>query len=44
MFICRALGCILYEVYHGKPPFFTNNVFHLIKMIGKGISFFLSYF
>ncbi|CAF4880426.1 unnamed protein product, partial [Rotaria sp. Silwood1] len=30
-----ALGCILYEVYHGKPPFFTNNVFHLIKMIGK---------
>jgi fused-like protein len=35
--ISRALGCILYEVYHGKPPFFTNNVFHLIKMIGKGI-------
>ncbi|CAF1190432.1 unnamed protein product, partial [Didymodactylos carnosus] len=30
-----ALGCILYEVYHGKPPFFTNNVFHLIKMIGS---------
>ena len=35
--IGRALGCILYEVYHGKPPFFTNNVFHLIKMIGKGM-------
>jgi fused-like protein len=35
--ISRALGCILYEVYHGKPPFFTNNVFHLIKMIGKGM-------
>jgi hypothetical protein len=34
------LGCILYEVYHGKPPFFTNNVFHLIKMIGKGIILF----
>ncbi|CAF0968765.1 unnamed protein product, partial [Didymodactylos carnosus] len=30
-----ALGCILYEVYHGKPPFFTNNVFHLIKLIGN---------
>lgn len=42
-FFKRALGCILYEVYHGKPPFFTNNVFHLIKMIGKGsISFHFS--
>ncbi|CAF4433539.1 unnamed protein product [Rotaria socialis] len=29
------LCCILYELYHGKPPFFTKNVFHLIKIIGK---------
>ena len=40
LFIGRALGCILYEVYYGKPPFYTNNVFHLIKMIGKGDTFF----
>ncbi|CAF4131767.1 unnamed protein product, partial [Adineta steineri] len=30
-----ALGCILYEVYHGQPPFFTNSILHLVKMIAE---------
>lgn len=28
-----SLGCILYELYYGKPPFYTNNLFALIKKI-----------
>ncbi|OHT08166.1 AGC family protein kinase [Tritrichomonas foetus] len=28
-----ALGVILYELYHGKPPFFTNSIYKLIQMI-----------
>ena len=28
-----ALGVILYELYYGKPPFFTNSIYKLIQMI-----------
>ncbi|OHS98510.1 AGC family protein kinase [Tritrichomonas foetus] len=28
-----SLGVILYELYYGKPPFFTNSIYKLIQMI-----------
>lgn len=28
-----ALGCILYELYTGLPPFYTTSVVQLVKMI-----------
>ena len=28
-----SLGCILYELYYGQPPFFTNNIYTLIQQI-----------
>lgn len=28
-----SLGVILYELYTGEPPFFTNNIFSLIQKI-----------
>ncbi|KAH0787433.1 AGC family protein kinase [Histomonas meleagridis] len=28
-----ALGVILYELYYGKPPFYTNSIYKLIQMI-----------
>nr|VZI48141.1 unnamed protein product [Spirometra erinaceieuropaei] len=28
-----ALGCILYELFAGTPPFYTNNIFKLVRMI-----------
>ncbi|EDQ85307.1 uncharacterized protein MONBRDRAFT_29411 [Monosiga brevicollis MX1] len=28
-----GLGCILYELCVGEPPFYTNNIFDLVKMI-----------
>ena len=28
-----SLGIILYELYYGKPPFFTNSIYKLIQMI-----------
>lgn len=30
-----ALGCILYELSTGLPPFHTNSIVQLIKMITK---------
>ena len=30
-----ALGCILYEIFTGAPPFFTNNLYQLVDMIIK---------
>lgn len=30
-----ALGCILYEIYTGTPPFYTNSIFQLVNMILK---------
>lgn len=32
----RALGCILYEIFTGTPPFYTNNLYQLVDMIIKG--------
>ena len=28
-----SLGCILYELHTGAPPFFTNSIFHLVQLI-----------
>ncbi|XP_076434866.1 serine/threonine-protein kinase 36-like isoform X2 [Babylonia areolata] len=30
-----AMGCILYELYVGTPPFYTNSIFQLVSMIIK---------
>jgi serine/threonine protein kinase len=30
-----ALGCILYEINYGTPPFYTNNLYQLVEMIVK---------
>ena len=34
-FIFRALGCILYELFTGQPPFYTNSIFQLVSLIIK---------
>ena len=31
-----ALGCILYELYAGQPPFYTNSIATLVKMVLRG--------
>ncbi|XP_029304048.1 serine/threonine-protein kinase 36 isoform X2 [Cottoperca gobio] len=28
-----SLGCILYELHTGAPPFYTNSIFHLVHLI-----------
>lgn len=28
-----ALGVILYELYYGRPPYFTNSIYKLVQMI-----------
>lgn len=33
--IYRALGCILYELFTGTPPFYTNSIFQLVSLIIK---------
>lgn len=30
-----SLGCILYEIYVGLPPFYTNNILKLVNLIVK---------
>ncbi|KAL5255060.1 hypothetical protein ACHWQZ_G014481 [Mnemiopsis leidyi] len=30
-----ALGCILFELYAGEPPFYTTNLFQLVNLITK---------
>ncbi|XP_019614869.1 PREDICTED: serine/threonine-protein kinase 36-like [Branchiostoma belcheri] len=30
-----ALGCILYELFVGQPPFYTNSIFQLVSLIIK---------
>ncbi|OAF71522.1 hypothetical protein A3Q56_00727 [Intoshia linei] len=30
-----ALGCIIYELYVGKTPFYTNSIFRLVHIIRK---------
>lgn len=30
-----SLGIILYELYVGEPPFYTNKLYSLIKLISK---------
>ena len=34
-YFSRALGCILYELFTGQPPFFTNSIFQLVSLIIK---------
>ncbi|XP_034539364.1 serine/threonine-protein kinase 36 isoform X2 [Notolabrus celidotus] len=31
-----SLGCILYELHTGAPPFYTNSIFQLVQLIVKG--------
>ena len=31
-----ALGCILYELYAGQPPFYTNSIATLVKLVLRG--------
>ena len=33
-----ALGCILYELSTGLPPFYTNSIVQLVKMITKYVA------
>jgi len=28
-----ALGCILYELNTGQPPFYTNSIFQLVRLV-----------
>merc|ERR1712131_64195 len=28
-----SLGCILYELFHGQPPFYTTSIFQLVSLI-----------
>ncbi|XP_005520039.1 PREDICTED: serine/threonine-protein kinase 36 [Pseudopodoces humilis] len=28
-----SVGCILYELFVGTPPFYTNSIFHLVSLI-----------
>jgi fused-like protein len=35
LFYYRALGCILYELFTGTPPFYTNSIFQLVSLIIK---------
>ena len=37
----RSLGCILYELFAGTPPFYTNNIFQLVNLICKVFSLIL---
>ncbi|NWZ77591.1 STK36 kinase, partial [Poecile atricapillus] len=30
-----SVGCILYELFVGTPPFYTNSIFHLVSLIIK---------
>lgn len=30
-----SVGCILYELYVGTPPFYTNSIFQLVSLIIK---------
>ena len=30
-----SLGCILYELFSGQPPFYTNSIFQLVSLIIK---------
>lgn len=32
----RSLGCILYEIFTGLPPFYTTNLYQLVEMIVRG--------
>ena len=33
----RSMGCILYELFVGRPPFYTNSIVKLVHMIVKVI-------
>ena len=28
-----SLGCILYELFQGQPPFYTTSIFQLVSLI-----------
>ncbi|XP_053491266.1 serine/threonine-protein kinase 36-like isoform X1 [Ictalurus furcatus] len=32
-----SLGCILYELHTGEPPFYTNSIFQLVQLIIKDL-------
>jgi hypothetical protein len=31
--VCRSLGCIVYELLVGSPPFCTSSILHLVRLI-----------
>ena len=33
VFFRRSVGCILYELFVGTPPFYTNSIFQLVNLI-----------
>lgn len=33
VFFLRSVGCILYELFVGTPPFYTNSIFQLVNLI-----------
>lgn len=35
MIVYRSLGVILFELFVGQPPFYTDNIYTLLRLIVK---------